>query len=92
MQNQIENVCGCGECYTDLHGNWRLHHPGADYRFPGKHCSICGWALGDDGWARRTVVLPEEVQIIRYERYSMNSENVCGPHYLIPVPQEYSDG
>jgi len=54
--NQIEHVCKCGDCEWDGH-RWRT--AGGTY-YASDYCPDCGYHLGDDGIARRTVVVPEE--------------------------------
>ena len=59
-ENQIDNHCRCGERYWDGE-RWR-ELGGTNYAF--QHCPHCGYDLGDDGVARRTVVVEEVLPTI----------------------------
>jgi len=94
MQNQIEGECKCGvfDYYDDL-GRWVGSLPGADY------CPHCGYHLGSDGIARRTVVLPEEPVVVFRppdgdEYYTPDSGGECWGYprfFVIPAPQGGAD-
>jgi len=61
--NQIEGKCKCGLCHWDKAwtGTWREEGTDTDMTYPaaGKFCPECGYILGTDGIARRTVVVDE---------------------------------
>ena len=52
---KIEGRCGCGEQYWDG-TRWRILG-GTHYAF--EYCPHCGCHLGDDGFARPTIIDPE---------------------------------
>lgn len=82
--NQIENRCGCGRCFMGRRN--KRWYQGGDDEFLGdladKFCPHCGYRLGDDGIARRTVVVPEKLYEITLGGIS---------RFFIPVPQEGED-
>ena len=53
MTNRFEKRCECGVCVF-VYGAWSVDH-GDERPF----CPECGCRLRDDGWAERTVVVPE---------------------------------
>ena len=62
-ENRIEGKCGCGgcnyRCFPD-ESYWYWHAPGEGAVSSPKYCPNCGYRLADDGFARRTVVVPED--------------------------------
>ncbi len=67
MQNRIEHECLCRRCFYDAElKQWQVP------TFMGRlalqagdvFCSFCGWHLGNDGWAEKTVVLNSDLQVV----------------------------
>ena len=109
--NAIEGKCGCGKCGWDAGaGGWGCYHPeGAfaekndswvDYIVEEGYCPQCGCALGDDGIARWTVVVPEEPEIVSRVTFAgtemlvpgrpdeQEFKTVSGPYVVLPFKED----